>query len=74
MKGVTISTSKIDARKCKGCSYCVKFCPKDLIYLSTNFNEKGYHPAVFTKEEDCTGCALCGLVCPDVAIVVYKQK
>lgn len=74
MRRVTISTIKIDARKCKGCAYCVKFCPKDLIYLSANFNEKGYHPAVFTKEEDCTGCALCGLVCPDLAIMVYKQK
>ncbi|MCK4926424.1 ferredoxin family protein, partial [Candidatus Aerophobetes bacterium] len=45
--GDVISTIKIDAKKCKGCSYCVRFCPKNLIYLGTVLNEKGYHPAVF---------------------------
>ena len=74
MKRVTISKIKIDARKCKGCGYCVRFCPQDLIHLDANLNQKGYHPAVFTEEEKCTGCALCGLVCPDLAIVVYKKR
>jgi len=72
--GDAISTIKIDAKKCKGCGYCVRFCPKNLIYLDTVFNEKGYHPAVFGHEDNCTGCGLCGLVCPDLAIVVYKEK
>ncbi|RLC34103.1 MAG: tungsten formylmethanofuran dehydrogenase [Candidatus Nealsonbacteria bacterium] len=64
----------IDAQRCKGCGFCVKFCPKNLIQLDSEFNDKGYHPAVFTDEEKCIGCAICGLVCPDVAITVYKME
>jgi len=63
---------EIDAKRCKGCGFCVKFCPKNLIQLDSNFNDKGYHPAVFKNPGDCTGCGLCALVCPDVSITVYK--
>ena len=24
-------------------------------------------------KENCTGCKLCAVVCPDVAIIVYKE-
>jgi len=63
---------EIDPQRCKGCGFCVNFCPKRLISLDSNFNDKGYHPAVFTDQEKCTGCAICALVCPEVAITVYK--
>ncbi|TET08262.1 4Fe-4S dicluster domain-containing protein [Candidatus Aerophobetes bacterium] len=63
---------EVGAQRCKGCGFCVKFCPKNLIHLNSDFNNKGYHPAVFTSEEECTGCAICALVCPDIAITVYK--
>jgi len=63
---------EIDAQRCKGCGFCVKFCPKNLIHLNSDFNNKGYHPAVFAGEEKCTECAICALVCPDIAITVYK--
>ncbi|MCD6574738.1 4Fe-4S dicluster domain-containing protein [Candidatus Aerophobetes bacterium] len=67
---------EIDATRCKGCGYCVQFCPHNLIYLDTNFNSRGYHPAVFNEEKSflCTGCGICALVCPDTAITVYKKK
>ncbi|MCD6231315.1 4Fe-4S binding protein [Candidatus Aerophobetes bacterium] len=66
---------KIDVEKCKGCGFCVKFCPQGLIKLSEELNDKGYHPAIFNsdkKNSKCTGCALCALMCPDVCITVYK--
>jgi len=63
----------IDTQKCKGCGFCVKFCPKNIIHLNSDFNDKGYHSAVFSEKEKCTGCALCGLVCPDIAITVYEK-
>jgi 2-oxoglutarate ferredoxin oxidoreductase subunit delta len=40
--------------------------------MSKKFNKKGYHPAKQIKPEECTGCAFCAMVCPDVAIEVFK--
>ena len=53
---------------CKGCSYCIDFCPTKAIAFSTEFNHKGYHYPVLAQPEKCTGCDLCGLYCPDFAI------
>ena len=61
----------IDRERCKGCQLCLETCPQKLIFLSEEFNEKGYHFAVFEQSEECTGCTLCGRICPDMAIVVY---
>ena len=33
----------IDER-CKGCAFCVEYCPRDVLEMSTSFNRKGYHP------------------------------
>ncbi|MDY6912384.1 MAG: 4Fe-4S binding protein [Chloroflexota bacterium] len=30
-------------------------------------------PASFNNNGECTGCAICALVCPDVAIEVYRE-
>lgn len=66
---------KINGERCKGCGFCVEFCPADLIHLNSNFNRKGYHPAVLKEKGDerCTGCGICALVCPDIAITVYRN-
>jgi 2-oxoglutarate ferredoxin oxidoreductase subunit delta len=53
---------------CKGCSYCIDFCPTDCLEFSHDFNAKGYHYPVLARPADCTGCDLCGLYCPDFAI------
>lgn len=58
---------------CKGCSMCVKSCPKKIIKLSqTQMNSKGYYIAELTDETACTGCASCAMMCPDVAITVER--
>jgi 2-oxoglutarate ferredoxin oxidoreductase subunit delta len=33
---------------------------------------KGYHPAEL-KSLGCTGCGICAVVCPEVAITVYRE-
>lgn len=61
-------TVHIDRERCKGCSFCIEFCPPKCIELESGFNKKGYHPPVLSRADDCTGCDLCGLYCPDFAI------
>ncbi len=58
--------------RCKGCGFCVEFCPTKVLELSNAFNSKGYHPPHVVAPEKCSGCDLCGMVCPDFAIFGYK--
>ncbi len=62
----------IDQELCKGCELCIEYCPKKLITLSVKLNAAGYLPSAFKESDDCTGCAFCALVCPEVAIEVYR--
>jgi 2-oxoglutarate ferredoxin oxidoreductase subunit delta len=58
----------ITAERCKGCGFCVEFCPTRVLALSSAFNSKGYHPPHIVSAEKCSGCDLCGMYCPDFAI------
>ena len=59
---------------CKGCAYCIEFCPTKSLEFSREFNAKGYHYPVLARPEKCTGCDLCGLYCPDFAIFGRRAK
>ena len=54
--------------RCKGCGFCIEFCPNDVLELSDKFNLKGYHPPVVANPEKCVNCSLCQLICPEFAI------
>jgi 2-oxoglutarate ferredoxin oxidoreductase subunit delta len=58
----------ISTELCKGCGFCIEFCPTGTLASSEEFNSKGYHPPKVVKPEACTGCGLCGIYCPDFAI------
>jgi len=64
----------INPEKCKGCYLCIDACPKHMIKISEPINQSGYHPAEFRSDlNECIGCAMCALRCPDIAIKeVYK--
>lgn len=63
---------EIRTENCKSCGYCVSFCPKHVLETGTKVNKKGY-PFVYVKDpESCVGCAVCGFMCPDAAIEVYR--
>jgi 2-oxoglutarate ferredoxin oxidoreductase subunit delta len=59
---------------CKGCQLCMPACKFDCIALSaeTQTNRFGYRYGVFAADR-CTACALCGMMCPDHAIDVYRM-
>lgn len=62
----------VRVERCKGCGYCVEFCPTDVLALSSGFNAKGYHPPEVVRPDACSGCDLCGMYCPDFAIFGYR--
>jgi 2-oxoglutarate ferredoxin oxidoreductase subunit delta len=37
------------------------------------FNAKGYHPVRLMNPDDCTGCTICAIICPDVVFTVYRK-
>jgi 2-oxoglutarate ferredoxin oxidoreductase subunit delta len=54
--------------RCKGCGYCIEYCPRDVLAFSTRYNAKGYRPPVAKKPEACVNCHYCEIICPDFAI------
>ncbi len=54
--------------RCKGCGFCIEYCPKDVLALSDEYNSKGYHFPVAANPDACVNCGLCELLCPEFAI------
>ncbi len=65
-------TVRIIIERCKGCSFCVEYCPRDVLVLSDSFNTKGYHYPEITKTGACVNCSLCAHICPEFAI--YSEE
>ncbi|NJM16037.1 MAG: ferredoxin family protein [Bacteroidales bacterium] len=64
----------VEDARCKGCGLCVDACPMHVLAMSEKLNRKGYPVAYMKNLSHCTGCANCGIICPDGAISVYKTK
>jgi 2-oxoglutarate ferredoxin oxidoreductase subunit delta len=41
--------------------------------VSEKVNAAGYFPAAFDKNSECTGCAICAVVCPEAVIEVCRE-
>ncbi len=53
--------------RCKGCGYCIAYCPRKVLERSKALNINGYHPPQ-VKNEDCLNCHYCQQLCPEFAI------
>lgn len=69
-----VGVLEIGTDKCKGCTYCVLFCPPKCLKMSTEFNVRGYHYPLLAAPELCNGCGNCARMCPDVVIEVFQDR
>lgn len=60
--------------RCKGCGFCVEFCPKQVLEVSDDFNAKGYHIPKVVEGGVCVACGMCERICPDFAIFVERYE
>jgi 2-oxoglutarate ferredoxin oxidoreductase subunit delta len=64
----------VDPNYCKGCLLCVRACRRQVLKVAEHLGPTGYYPVIVDRPEECNGCGLCHLVCPDVAITIEKDE
>ena len=67
-------TVYIIKNRSKGCRFCIEYCPKKILEVSKEFNEKGYHYPVVIDEDACVNCKVCEDICPDFAIYSITKE
>jgi len=65
---------RIIKERCRGCGFCIDFCPKDVLEASKELNQKGAYPPKVVDETKCALCNFCQTICPDVAIFTIKKE
>jgi 2-oxoglutarate ferredoxin oxidoreductase subunit delta len=63
----------LNTDRCKGCGYCVEFCPTGALAMSQETNSKGYLLPEVVNNNKCLGCGLCEAICPDFGIKVLPE-
>ena len=59
--------------RCKGCGFCIEFCPKDVLEESEEINKRGVHPPKVVNEDRCALCGFCSAICPDFAVYTTEK-
>ena len=65
----------LDKERCKGCRFCIEYCPQHLLYETDETNAKGYHLVGMIDDgnSQCTACDMCTMICPEFAIHVVND-
>jgi 2-oxoglutarate ferredoxin oxidoreductase subunit delta len=53
---------------CKACGLCYEFCPTGVFTSDRTGRPVVSHP------DKCIACYLCEMLCPDMALTVYKER
>jgi len=64
----------VNEKLCKGCYFCIRFCPMGVFVRSDVIGELGYDIVKVEFPEKCNGCKACLLYCPDLAIAVAEAE
>jgi len=59
--------------RCKGCGFCIEFCPKQVLEKSEELSIRGVYPPKVIDESKCVLCSFCTAVCPDFAIFTVEK-
>jgi NAD-dependent dihydropyrimidine dehydrogenase PreA subunit len=54
----------INSLECKSCGRCVAACPKQVLQIGSELNERGYRYVVYAGT-GCVGCGTCFYTCPE---------
>ena len=65
---------KLIKEMCKGCGYCIEFCPNKVFERSEEITEKGVTPPTIKHPDRCTLCGLCTRLCPDFALTMEEDE
>jgi 2-oxoglutarate ferredoxin oxidoreductase subunit delta len=60
--------------RCKGCSFCIEFCPRKVLEEDEKLNKIGIHPPRVKDSSLCVGCGVCEDICPDFAIYLVDKE
>lgn len=59
---------------CKGCEFCIEFCPNKVLEKSDQLNRRGAYPPIPVDEEKCALCGFCTAICPEFAIFASEKE
>lgn len=72
-----VARLEIDPRLCKGtegCRICLDQCGEGVLGIAPGLSPRGVHPAAVVELAKCTGCELCVIHCPDLAINLVMSE
>ena len=65
---VKVRTITLDEAICKQCGICVDVCPREVLAADNDGQVQ------VVNLEACTGCLICELLCPELAISLEAKE